>query len=344
MAAPPATQLLRIILLALSSWSAGAALAHEGWGIVVDQRGQVYFSDIPTNTIWRLTTDRRLEAVARDKHSHALVIDDEGNIYGTHHSANEQRRSVWRVAADGQLTDVVPPSSEFPLHLQSFLMDADGNVYSENPYHPDRNDFLLLRRTPDGAVSLVAGGTRGLADGRGPEARFTRIDGMAFGPDGAIYVTDGPYVRRVSSDGAVTTLHPDPMTTTRWGEDLMGLTVEENGTIFVADYSGRRLIQLSGDGRVGRVHRTGGLAWSPTGVTVQNGDLYLLEHLRMPLVIFGDVQIGPYARVQRISESGAVEQLVTVWGRNTGIVIVAALCISVVAVAVTRQFRRRRQK
>jgi hypothetical protein len=54
---------------------------------VVHPDGTIYFADIPTNTIWRVTPDNRLEIAVRDKHSHALVAAADGSLYGTHRRA-----------------------------------------------------------------------------------------------------------------------------------------------------------------------------------------------------------------------------------------------------------------
>lgn len=323
---------------------AESAFGHEGWGIVVDKQGQVYFSDIPTNTIWKVTTQGYLEAVARDKHTHALVLDQHGNLYGTHHHPTLPIGSIWIRDSDGRLTDLVPPTQNFPLHLQSFMMDGEGNMFSENPYKPQDSEVLLLRRTPDGKISVLAGSSRGLADGRGREAKFTRIDGMSFGPEGSLYITDGAYVRRVTLDGVVTTLHKEPLTTSSWDEDLMGLAVDQSAYIYVADYSGRRVLELGPDGKIGRVYETGGVFWSPTGVTIAGPDLYLLEHLRMPLNILGDLQIGPYARISKISKDGSTTRIITVWGTNTRIFAIIALIVCALSVLAVRVLRRRRRR
>jgi sugar lactone lactonase YvrE len=323
---------------------AESAFAHEGWGIVVDQQQQVYFSDIPTNTIWKVTTQGQLEAVARNKHTHALVLDQHGNLYGTHHDPNLRIGSVWMLARDGRLTDLVAPTQNFPLHLQSFMMDREGNMFSENPYRPQDSEVLLLLRTPAGQTSVLAGSSRGLADGRGREAKFTRIDGMSLGLDGSLYITDGAYVRRVTLDGVVTTLHKEPLTTSSWDEDLMGLAVDQNAYIYVADYSGRRVLELWPDGKIGRVYETGGLFWSPTGVTINAQDLYLLEHLRMPLSILGDLQIGPYARVRKMSKDGSATHIVTVWGTNTRLFAIVVLILSALLVLIVKAWRRRRRR
>jgi sugar lactone lactonase YvrE len=317
--------------------------AHEGWGIVVDRQGQIYFSDIPTNTIWRITREGKLEAFLSNKHSHALVPGEDGSIYGTqeHHAAAVG--SVWRIAPDGSFSDVFIPTSNFPLNLHPFIIDRDGNIYSTNSISfPNQSDkTTLLKATRGGEVTILAGNTRGYRDGQGGEAQFSGIDGMAWASDGSLYITDGVYVRRVAMDGTVTTLGGGALTSQSYGEDLMGLAVSPNGSVYVADYSQRRLLQLMPDGNIQTILETGWF-WSPTGVTLVGEDLYVLEHLRMPLVILGDIGIGAYARVRKISPDGTVERIATVWGRNTLTFAISLLTIAALFVFVWR-FRRRRR-
>jgi len=319
------------------------ALAHEGWGIVVDRQGQIYFSDIPTNTIWRITREGKPEAFISNKHSHALVLGEDGSIYGTqeHHAA--AIGSVWRIAPDGSFLNVITPASDFPLNLHPFIIDRDGNIYSTNSISfPNQSDkVMLLRSTPDGNVTVLAGSARGYRDGRGSEAQFSGVDGMAWAADGSLYVTDGVYVRRVTMDGVVATLGKGALTTPSYGEDLMGLAVSTSGSAYVADYSQRRVIQLLPDGNTRAISETG-LFWSPTGITIVGEDLYVLEHLRMPLVILGDIGIGAYARVRRISPDGTVIRIATVWGGNTLTFAIVLLAIGALLIFVWR-FRRRRK-
>src|SRR5688572_11863237 len=151
-----------VILLAVLAqclFCAQDVRAHEGWGIVVDRQGQIYFSDIPTNTIWRITRDGKLEAFLSNKHSHALILGEDGSIYGTqeHHAAAVG--SVWRVALDGSLSDIFTPSRDFPLNLHPFIIDRDGNFYSTNSISfPNQNDkTTLLKARPNGEVTILAG-------------------------------------------------------------------------------------------------------------------------------------------------------------------------------------------
>ena len=340
----PSFRLFAVVVAVLGACLFGVetVLAHEGWGIVVDRQGQIYFTDIPTNTIWRITREGRLEAFL-NKHSHALVLGDDGSIYGTHEHHSGAAGSVWRIAPDGSVSDILTPNRDFPMNLHPFTIDREGNIYSTNSISfPDQNDkTTLLKSKPNGDVTLLAGGVRGFKDGTGSEAQFSGIDGMAWGADGFLYVTDGVYVRRVTTDGKVTTLGGGALTSQSFGEDLMGLATSPTGGAFVADYSGRRVFELKPDGNSRTVLETGWF-WSPTGVTFVGEDLYVLEHLRMPLVILGDVGIGPYARVRKISPDGTAERITTVWGRNRLTFSIVLLVIAALFIFLWRARRRKK--
>jgi sugar lactone lactonase YvrE len=327
-------------LIASSVLPSSRAEAHEGWGIVVDALGRVYFGDIPANIIWRISRQGRVERVALGKHSHALVLDSAGNVYGTNPHLTLPIRSVWRLAPDGHLTDVVSPIEHFPLGLQSFLMDEAGNMYSVNARNAQTPELLLLKRSAEGEITTLAGSTVGHADGTRSAAKFMGIDGLAWGPAGALYLADGPYVRRVALDGTVTTFSARPLTERRWDEDLLGIAVDASGGVYAADYAGRRLLKITPAGEVSTVLRTGPF-WAPTGISLATDGLYVLEHLRMPLAILGDLAVGPYIRVRKVSEDGNVTELARIWGRRS--VATAGAGAAVIGLLVgVRYFRRRR--
>jgi len=325
-----------VVFAAFSLFCVGKVEAHEGWGIVVDRQGQVYFSDIPTNTIWKITVEGKLEAAATNQHSHSLIKGDDGNIYGAHENG-----SVWRITPDGGFLEVLPPNGDFPLSLHCFIIDRDGNIYSMNSGSVQSGLVKILKRTPDAEVTMLAGNTRGYADGRGSEAKFTGIDGMAWADDGSLFVTDGVYVRRLAMDGLVTTVGGGELTSESWGEDLMGLTVAPRKEILAADYSNRRVLRIMPDGSAQTILETG-LIWSPTGVALVGEDLYVLEHLRMPLVILGNVEIGAYIRVRKISPDGAATTLATVWGSNTPAFVVV-LFVAIAILVLARHFGKLRK-
>jgi hypothetical protein len=158
-------------------------------------------------------------------------------------------------------------------------------MYSIEQNNNTKVRTLLLRRTPNGVVSILAGSSYGHADGKGTAAQLGSVTAMTFGPDGNIYLTDGTGVRRVTLSGEVKTTAKD--ITARTAEDkptlfgandksIFGLTLDAGGNIFVADAGNRRVVRIANDGRLDVVYRADP-PYFPTGVFATNGDVYVLE-------------------------------------------------------------------
>jgi hypothetical protein len=310
---------------------AQSAGAHEGWGIVADERGRVFFTDLARNIVWRLDPDGSLVAVLENVHSHALVTIGDGSVYGAHVDLTEPTGSVWRIGPDGRVHTLLPPTRDVPLGLESFLIDTDGTLYSAIGWAPEGR-VSLLRRKPGGLVERVAEG-------------FTGIDGMAWAPDGAILLTDGPYVKRVrlaartdggADENTVETLGGGALTETHWDADLMGVTTDGSGGAFVADFSGGRVLAVGRQSGVALEYGSN-FPWAPTGIARDANGLLVLEHLKMPWSLLADLQVGPYLRVRRLGLKGRVVTLEVLWGTRTW--IAAAGLTSVVLLAIGWRLR-----
>lgn len=90
----------------------------------------------------------------------------------------------------------------FPLGA---ALDASGNVYLA-----DADNHVIRKITPAGVVTTVAGraGVSGAANGTAAEATFNTPSAVAVDSAGNLYVADtlNHTIRKISSDGAVTTL------------------------------------------------------------------------------------------------------------------------------------------
>lgn len=59
------------------------AFAHPGDTLVVDKQGRVYFGDVLHNTVWKIE-GRKITPFVKDKHSHRVALDEQGNLFGEH--------------------------------------------------------------------------------------------------------------------------------------------------------------------------------------------------------------------------------------------------------------------
>jgi hypothetical protein len=266
--------------IALSLLTAGGAaplLAHPGVGIVMDSRGNVFYTDLAR--VWRIAPDGARTVAVPNVHTHELCLDAQGNLYGEHlwyegESTNRWGHRVWRRSPDGTVTNVVPAREGFRTDY-SFVRDVAGNMYSTAPAAgasgaPHATAFL--RRSPDGTITSIA---------RCSDCRNVRW--MTATADGILYFIDTGDLREISPAGRIRTLARDLAAGARsvpQREDwrlVMGLWTDAARDVYVAVYGLRQVKRVSPEGRVDVV-ATSAFPWAPSGgLIAPNGDLWLLE-------------------------------------------------------------------
>jgi hypothetical protein len=326
----------------------GAASAHPSWGIVVSSAGDVYFSDL--ETVWKLDRSGKVTAFragVSGRHVHELAIDAQDNIYGPDFSYEPATQkyitAIWKMAPDGKFEYLQSPSNQAQPG-SGVLLDRAGNMYSVDQNNHTKTQTLLLKRTPQGVVTTLAGGAFGHADGKGTAAKFSTIGALVFGGDGNLYVSDGEYVRRVSMDGTVTTLAKNLLFRTPEDKpilfeaaygNLAGLSVGPGGNVYVADAGDRRLLKIASDGNVTVPYRCD-LPFFPTGVfATAGGDVFVLEFSFTPPSTWG----GP--RVRKIAADGKMSVLTTASGQTLETTLPSAAPVPVLtSVGLLSSYRR----
>lgn len=149
-------------------------------GIVVDPGGDgIYLADCTADTVVRVDAGGDASDFADDPQLDCptgLAMDDDGNLY----AANFSDGRVLKIDSTGSVSDfaVVPGDNNAHLVFNGELL-----------YLVGRGAHQIFTVTLDGQVDVLAGtGERGLQDGPGSAATFSLPNGIALGPDGALYI------------------------------------------------------------------------------------------------------------------------------------------------------------
>jgi len=251
----------------------GDAAAHPPSGIVVDDRGRVFFQD-GARGVWRV--DPAADPVLIDDAAmHWLAIDITGKFADSPDAFGEWfGRSTPKGAKPALIW-----CSDFPC-----VIGKDGNLYFAYMH-----SLKIMRRTP-------AGSQTDLVTPDGFDKNVSRqygVTGLTCGPDGTLYLVvlnDQPKIQlgvyAIAMDGSVRPLAKNFVTekvatTQRYHqmppEYCRGMAVDKEGNVYVAATGNRCVIKLSPAGTPSVV-LTCEKPWAPTGVAEHNGDIYVLEY------------------------------------------------------------------
>lgn len=283
--------MVRILCLTLAlACAVTAAVAHPGAGIVVDRIGTVYFVDTGSGVY--MIGPRGMLTRWPGPAFHWMAIDQAGRF------ANVRLPST--PDAEMRAAGVNPTlilSSDFPI-----VIGRDGGLYFAE--FTDR--LRIVRFMPDGTRSV-----RATLPGT-----LRWINGIASGPDGALYYTEDNAVRKIDARGAVSNLAANvavPNCARIPGAEqpyLRGLGVDPQGNVFVAASGCGEVLKITPRGTVTTVLRTT-TPWAPTDVAVSPAALYVLEYLHTA----SDNRREWLPRVRRVAPNGTVTTVAAISGR-----------------------------
>lgn len=264
----------RLLLIALLATSASA---HPAVGVVVDSKGNIFYSDL--RQIWRLAANGALGIAVPNVHSHELYMDANDNLYGEHVWYNGERLNtwgsrVWRRSPDGRVVDVVPPHGGFNENWGA-VHDAAGNIYIV--HRPNQQTTTLIKCAP--ACRPFS------------SHHFENIRFMTATPSGTLYIVDLVDLVKVTPDGRAIVVARN-LSAKRENHQVLGVWTDRYENVYVADYGDRSVKRVDKQGHVDVVARSS-FPWAPSGGTfMRNGDLIVLET---------KVTVGDETRVVRVS-------------------------------------------
>jgi sugar lactone lactonase YvrE len=220
-----------------------------------------------------------------------VAVDKAGNVF----IADEYNRAIRKVDHSGVISTVSSLPS-FPISIQ---VDDTDNIYFAC------NDYSAYTFSHTGVISLLAGNGSNTASGDGGLAIAAGLDAkdVTFDGHGNYYIADAynNRIRKVDSWGIITTYAGNGIAA--WSGDggqatsaslsnPNGVVMDEDGDLYIADYSNNRVRKVSSEGIITTVAgiTTGGYrgdGWpatvamidNPTKVTLDhNGDLYIADN------------------------------------------------------------------
>ena len=338
---------LTIAAVAMFLGFAREAGAHVGTGIDLDREGRIYFTDTYHNCIWRLDSNGTVMLVVSGVHLDYLIVSEDGYVYVI-------KDGIWKISPQGAMIEVLN-SKQFPEGSRPLCIDRQGNIYFINSDDHSKHVTEISKRTPVGKVMVIVGSDRERQDGQGGEIPpFSHVNSAICAADGSLYLRDDQTIRRVASDGTISTLaHSEDAAMTEEGEErlvrTMGMAVDAAGNVYVANYWKRAVMKVTPDGLVSAM-ATAAWPWVPVGVAISGNNIYALERMGNPYGLSTALEVSTLAdrlgspRIRKISPDGTITTLVVVKGNRRLAVIIVPLILAAAVISVWLMRRRRARR
>lgn len=239
--------------------------SNDDQSVAVDSSGRVVVADQVTQTVRRISTGGAVSLLAGLTGSYGGAVDGQGSAAQFAHIGPgvvaDSSGGVWvaddhairHITADGTVSLLAGAVGTQGGPTPFGAVDGQGAAarfasphgLAQGPdgalYVADRDNCAIRRVSSSGQVSTWAGalGACSRVDGPRASARFRRPTALAFGSDGTLWVADNGQLRRLGSDGSVSTPGGLP-------GGLTAVAVDAAGTVYLGSDSG--LYQLAAGG------------------------------------------------------------------------------------------------
>jgi sugar lactone lactonase YvrE len=181
---------------------ASVAQFGQSFGVIVDAKKNIFIADSQNDCIRRISLDKRVTTIAgagargllqnstsaiKFYFLKGIAIDNNGNLFAADFNRIYKITPAGAVSTfagagikkhSDRITDSIKLSQ-----IEDLVTDEHENIYLSEGHR-------ILKITPNGSLSIVAGGSPGYKDGDGEFAKFNDPKGIAIDKQGNIYVAD----------------------------------------------------------------------------------------------------------------------------------------------------------
>ncbi|MFB9863513.1 IPT/TIG domain-containing protein [Rufibacter immobilis] len=246
-------------------------------GVLFDAQGNLIVTDRANNAL-RIVTPAGLVstlvgfggtagnvdgpvATAKLNYPWKSAIDAQGNIY----IAERDNHKIRKITPGGVVSTVAGTGTagfaDGPAATAKFNQPLDVAVdQAGNLYVADNLNHRIRKITPDGTVSTIAGnGTASFADGDASVSKVNNPSGVEVDKDGNLLVADrqNHRIRKITPQGVTSTIAGEGTLGSVDGDAAAakfnqpyGVTVDKDGTMYVADLNNHRIRKITAAGKV----------------------------------------------------------------------------------------------
>lgn len=253
-----------------------AARFNEPWGLEVNEVGTVLVADFQNSVIRKVFRGRDVSTFASGFSSNPMGLAL--GVNGTLYAAGSFNNLIHAVSPEGEVSrfagsgfagdrDGDKLEATFRVPADIAIKQSDLAIFVADAFN---NKIRIIQ--PDGKVSTLAGNiSRGYRNGPGSQALFYRPVSLALGADeNVLYVSDlmNHRIRKIDLiGGTVSNFAGNGVQGFKDGEaeqasfnEPFGITVDQNGTVYVADSQNNR-IRMIKNGKVSTIAGTGDIGY-----------------------------------------------------------------------------------
>lgn len=256
---------MRILPLLAAILLSTICVAHPPWGIAVDGKGNIYFTDILHNgrgTLWKLTPEGTLISLRKDFHSHNVTLDLKGNLYASH---GEEFQYLLRISPYGKV-DTIASSPDFKrFHGGNCTVSPMGHIYFGIDHH-------IWEYMPNGKRRKLNSEPLGWN-----QTIMADRSGNVYAPD--LNQGNGTLLK-ITPDGSSSIVATDLISELdrpkdRHNDVLLGMAEDMDGNIYICETAGRRIVKIIGQHTETFYRSDDG--WTPSAICFAQGSTYILE-------------------------------------------------------------------